>query len=114
MPFAPPRACTRGGHLVIGRGPCPVCTKARDKARGSAASRGYDTRWQAARARFLAAHRWCEECTRAGRRVLATVVDHRTPHRGNQALFWNEGNWSALCATHHNRKTATRDGGFGR
>lgn len=35
----------------------------------------------------------------------ATVVDHRIPHRGNAAAFWNRGNWAALCKPHHQAKT---------
>ncbi|MFC3169415.1 HNH endonuclease signature motif containing protein [Paracoccus fontiphilus] len=33
----------------------------------------------------------------------ATLVDHITPHRGNQALFWKRSNWQALCTPCHNR-----------
>ncbi|WP_231555339.1 HNH endonuclease [Paracoccus sanguinis] len=33
----------------------------------------------------------------------ADVVDHITPHRGDEALFWNWSNWQALCAPCHNR-----------
>jgi 5-methylcytosine-specific restriction protein A len=25
------------------------------------------------------------------------VVDHIRPHMGDPALFWDEGNWQALC-----------------
>ena len=31
----------------------------------------------------------------------ASVVDHITPHKGDQALFWDEANWQSLCAPHH-------------
>jgi 5-methylcytosine-specific restriction endonuclease McrA len=34
--------------------------------------------------------------------TAATVVDHRVPHQGDQALFWDRSNWAALCQTHHN------------
>lgn len=44
----------------------------------------------------------------------ATVVDHIVPHCGNQQLFWDTDNWQPLCKKHHDRKTATEDGGFGR
>lgn len=65
------------------------------------AERGYGGRWQRARKRFLFAHPLCCMCEKAGRVELATVVDHRTPHRGNQDLFWNEDNWQGLCAPCH-------------
>lgn len=54
----------------------------------------------------------CTEC--AGRYVPANVVDHRTPHRGDAALFWDTGNWQSMRKQCHDRKTAMEDGGFGR
>ncbi len=33
----------------------------------------------------------------------ATVVDHIKPHRGDPKLFWDQENWQALCARHHDR-----------
>lgn len=85
-----------------------------DKRRGSAASRGYDRRWQRARADYLAQHPVCKHCESEGLTVLATVVDHVRPHKGDQALFWSTENWQPLCKACHDRKTATEDGGFGR
>lgn len=84
-----------------------------DSRRGSSASRGYDHRWRNARVRFLRVHPLCENCSRIDAPVAATVVDHKTPHRGDQYLFWNENNWQALCASCHSRKTVLEDGGFG-
>jgi 5-methylcytosine-specific restriction protein A len=83
--------------------------------RPSAASRGYDARWRKARLAYLRAHPLCEcaECEADGRLLPATVVDHRTPHRGNEALFWDESNWMAMSSACHNRKTAAEDGGLG-
>jgi 5-methylcytosine-specific restriction protein A len=46
--------------------------------------------------------------------VAAVVVDHIIPHKGDKALFWDSGNWQALCKRCHDVKTATEDGGFGR
>lgn len=48
-------------------------------------------------------------CAREGR-----SVDHRKPHKGDVGLFFNRGNLWLLCKLHHDRKTATFDGGFGR
>ena len=50
----------------------------------------------------------------AGRVVLAEVVDHIIPHRGNEVLFWDHSNWQGLSKADHDRKTALEDGGFGR
>ncbi len=78
-----------------------------DRLRGSAESRGYDARWRKARKAFLQKHPLCVECYKAGRLTPATVVDHIVPHRGNQGLFWDEGNWQALCKACHDRKTGS-------
>lgn len=40
---------------------------------------------------------------------ILTVVDHIVPHRGDQKLFWDRGNWQPLCEHHHNVKTMTED-----
>ncbi|WP_459061845.1 HNH endonuclease [Stenotrophomonas sp. PSU-St15] len=84
-----------------------------EAVRQTTAERGYGSRWQRARATFLLRHPLCAECQRSGHVTVAAVVDHITPHKGNQALFWDTDNWQPLCKTCHDRKTATDDGGFG-
>ena len=76
-----------------------------DQRRGSPASRGYDNRWREARAMFLSHHPLCVHCLSRGITQAATVVDHVTPHRGDQTLFWDQTNWQPLCERCHNRKT---------
>lgn len=76
-----------------------------DRHAGSSTARGYGYRWQKARARYLAAHPLCVECRKVGSVVVATVVDHITPHRGDADLFWDESNWQPLCKPHHDLKT---------
>ena len=49
---------------------------------------------------------FCCECSKLGRRVKATVVDHIQPHRGDWAKFTNRGNLQSLCKRCHDRKTA--------
>jgi 5-methylcytosine-specific restriction protein A len=83
-------------------------------ARPTAAQRGYDYSWQKARLGYLADHPLCVPCGERGLTMAATVVDHIVPHKGDKTLFWSSDNWQSLCATCHNRKTATSDGGFGR
>jgi len=61
----------------------------------------YGRPWRAARKRFLARYPLCKYCISEGKVEVATVVDHVKPHRGDQALFWDEGNWQSLCKTHH-------------
>ena len=67
------------------------------------------------RSRQLRLHPLCLRCEKErGLVVAATTVDHRIPHRGNEALFFDEGNLDSLCASCHSSKTALEDGGFGR
>jgi 5-methylcytosine-specific restriction endonuclease McrA len=49
------------------------------------------------------------QCTREG-----FCVDHRAPHKGVPSLFFDRSNLWLLCKLHHDHKTATYDGGFGR
>ena len=70
--------------------------------KGTAAQRGYGSRWQKARASFLAAHPICVMCKADGTLTPANVVDHVIPHRGDKNLFWDTANWQSLCARHHN------------
>lgn len=51
--------------------------------RPSAAKRGYDRKWQSARAAWLRQNPLCSECKRAGKLTPATLVDHIVPHRGD-------------------------------
>lgn len=88
--------------------------KLSDRRRGSAAKRGYGSKWQKARDAFLKEHPLCARCEADGLVTAATVVDHITPHKGDQKLFWSRSNWQPLCKMHHDRKTAIEDGGFGR
>jgi 5-methylcytosine-specific restriction protein A len=41
-------------------------------------------------------------CQTLGKLTASTVVDHIKPHRGSLVLFWDQNNWQALCANHHN------------
>ncbi len=68
----------------------------------STSERGYGGRWQKARIAYLRLNPLCVLCQARGEVTLAQVVDHKTPHRGDPALFWDSSNWQALCATHHN------------
>lgn len=61
----------------------------------------YTPAWRQLRKAQLAAHPLCAMCDAMGRTNLATVVDHRQPHRGDRALFFNPGNLLSLCPPHH-------------
>lgn len=71
--------------------------------RRKTAERGYGARWQKARAEYLSRPEnvLCVMCGAEGRITAATVVDHITPHRGDEALMWDESNWQPLCKPHH-------------
>lgn len=73
--------------------------------------RGYGWEWQKARQVFLMKHPLCVMCRADGSITAATVVDHIKPHRGDEALFWDETNWQSLCVTHHNRDKQAIDKG---
>lgn len=72
-----------------------------DDRRGSSTDRGYDYRWQRARAAFLLLNPLCVMCEAKGRTTAASVVDHIVPHKGDEILFWDSANWQPLCRACH-------------
>lgn len=121
MPRSAPKPCSHPGCKLLvadGTNRCAAhkreFSKAFDAKRGTAAARGYSSKWQKAREGFLSSHPLCVEHEKLGEIVPATVVDHIIPHRGDKALFWDRDNWQPLCKPCHDQKTATEDGGFGR
>lgn len=121
MPISAPKVCGHPGCNALvrdGSGRCEahrrVDARAMDARRGSANERGYGSRWQKAREGFLRLHPLCVRHEVRGEVVLATVVDHITPHRGDMTLFWQRTNWQPLCKQCHDLKTALEDGAFGR
>ncbi|MCQ0986025.1 HNH endonuclease [Jiella sp. LLJ827] len=102
MPIRPPRICGCGHRVPSGvRCACQLkadaARKARfDQTRPAASQRGYGSKWREARAEFLTKH---PTCTRCG--APATVVNHRTPHKGDRKLFWSRSNWEAVCKPCH-------------
>lgn len=114
MVEAAKRIC--GGCRAVVRGDCPACSAKRraamaermravDARRGSASSRGYGGAWRKFRLQYLAANPYCAMCEREGRSVVATVVDHVEPHKGDRDKFWDEDNMQALCGRCHAAKT---------
>ena len=110
MPRKPMKPCCHPG--------CPKLTEGRyceehealhRRERKSAAGRGYNSKWQRERKRFLKEHPLCCKCKEEGKYVRATIVDHIEPHRGDPILFWYEENWQPLCKHHHDVKTMTED-----
>lgn len=134
MPYKAKRPCRYPGCCALVDGSwCEAHQPRRpvtqyEAERGSASERGYNGRWQKARATYLRQHPLCIHCLRIGQTVAASVVDHIQPHKLHDALasgdddlistaqsrFWDTGNWQSLCKRCHDVKTATEDGGFGR
>ena len=80
--------------------------------RPSAHRRGYGVAWQCLRLAVLAEEPLCRHCMLVGRVTAAVHVDHIVPReRGGTD---ERCNLQGLCPYHHNQKTATLDGGFGR
>jgi 5-methylcytosine-specific restriction protein A len=72
-----------------------------DLRRGSSRERGYTSKWQKARAAYLAQHPLCVFCERERVLTPATVVDHIVAHCGDPEKFWEQSNWQSLCKRHH-------------
>jgi len=63
----------------------------------------YTTRWYALRDRQLTKQPLCEHCLQSNpsRITAATVVHHKTPHRGDDALFYDPNNLESACQPCH-------------
>lgn len=112
MPRRPSTPCKHQYCKVLvpyGRKYCDEHMKVHVNDAKSTTEKGYTSKWNKARVRFLRKHPLCEYCLKEKRYTKAIVVDHIIPHRGNQQLFWDENNWQALCKSCHDRKTMTID-----
>lgn len=102
MPVRAPRICSCGKLVPAGaQCACQIQRasdrKARfDKTRPNSSQRGYNREWAKARASFLRLHPYCVACG-----APASLVDHKTPHRGDQAIFWDKSRWQSLCTPCH-------------
>lgn len=112
MPYAAPKICRCGKAVPSGtRCPCQAKQDAERKARfdqtrPNARQRGYSTAWDKAREGFLKSHPRCAMCGQP-----ATVVDHKTPHRGDKKLFWDKTNWQPLCTSCHSSRKQSQERG---
>jgi 5-methylcytosine-specific restriction protein A len=79
------------------------------RAGKTTAARGYGHRWRCYREAYLLRHPLCVMCADRGLTVAATVVDHRIPHKGDEALFWNENNHQSLCKPCHDGDKARQE-----
>lgn len=111
MPLAAPRVCGLCGGVHASGIRCSKAIerdrerKARfDETRPTSRERGYDGKWDKARAAYLAKHPKCVRCGEP-----ATVVDHVTPHRGDKRLFWSSTNWQPLCTHCHSSRKQSEE-----
>ncbi len=72
-----------------------------DRRRGTAHERGYTYALRQRMDRWKRAHPLCLGCQAVGRIRATEVTDHIIPHRGDQALLQDEGNWQPGCRPHH-------------
>ena len=107
MPYRSNIPCKHPGCAALiphGQMYCDEHKKLHKNDRAYASERGMallrDTRYE---------NPFCVKCYEEGHITMATVVDHIIPHRGDQKLFWDRGNWQSLCEHHHNVKTMTED-----
>jgi 5-methylcytosine-specific restriction protein A len=113
---------------VVTSGCCPKHTRAVERRRGSAASRGYDAEWFKLRARFrrelirldiapvcgarLPGTRLTKDsrCAAEGLEIgdlpgKSLHVDHIEPHHGDEVKFKDMANLQYLCRECHSAKT---------
>jgi len=81
------------------------------------AAKWYKSRaWQQLRSAQLSAHPYCQCPHHKGkdRSAVATIVDHKTPHRGNKAVFFDrKGLQSMTKQCHDSFKQSQERGGAG-
>lgn len=120
MPYKPAKPCARPGrrekiHERFCKRHLTETRRREDKARGSAAARGYDRPWRRLAEAFKRANPLCKRCLERGVTRSMDCVDHIVPHAGYDdplRLDWN--NLQSLRDPCHGHKTATEDGAFGR
>ncbi len=69
--------------------------------------------WRKLRERQLHAEPLCRMHMAIGQIVPATVVDHVRPHRGDEALFFDERNVQSLCKPCHDGHKQAQERGDG-
>lgn len=91
--------------------PCPQhggAASNRDRYRPNPRQRGYDSTWEKFRARFLAEHPLCADCTAAGRTHDANEVHHIVPITDRPDLRLVQQNCMALCKPCHGARGGKR------
>lgn len=102
MAQAPLRRCAQPGCGKLVRATrCDKHARERkqkvEQRRGTAAQRGYGSRWRRDSENYRKEHPLCVYCLFNGKLKAAECVDHIIPHRGNCRLFADRGNWCSAC-----------------
>lgn len=72
-------------------------------------------RWQKLRWQVLVKALFtCAMCNRVEGETSKLVADHKVPHRGDEALFWDEGNLQCLCKGCHDSVKQAQERNQGR
>lgn len=112
MPVRSRRKCTASGcpEWATDDGRCPrhhiPRPKPKPKQRPTRQQLGYNEDWLHKSAKYRRQHRQCEAPTCISR-------SQHTDHIDGDRTNWEDDNLQALCRTHHSRKTAQHDGGYG-
>lgn len=111
MPTAPRQ------HRQAGYQPPAVRRKEHDRRRGTAASRGYDHRWNEFAAAIKRDRVFCDLCSTIGHETAIIsngVADHIIPVTGpDDPLFWEPTAVWALCVACDRWKSINFDGSYG-
>lgn len=72
------------------------------------------SRWQKLRWSVLVRDLFtCRRCERIEADTSQLVADHKRPHRGDEALFWDPTNLQCLCKTCHDRDKQREERRYG-
>jgi 5-methylcytosine-specific restriction protein A len=72
------------------------------------------SQWQHMRQQQLARKPYCECPHHVGQSIMAEIVDHVQPHRGDRRKFFDPRNLQSLAAQCHNKfKQSAERGGYG-
>ncbi len=80
--------------------------------RGTAAQRGYNSRWRTYSQRFLLENPFCIVCGAQSKltdHILPVIQDGSDSSGFNDDLFWEIWNHQPLCQADHSRKTKLHD-----
>lgn len=102
---APSRLATLPPRLTTVPAPANEAERSRIRDQDVAWRKWYKTaRWQKLRWSVLVRDLFtCQRCRRIEADTSQLVADHKTPHRGDEALFWDDRNLQCMCKPCHDK-----------